>query len=193
MAVVVQGIRDIPVIRRLTWDNERMTTPAPDLKVCSKCGESKPLSEYHTYADKRPGRSGERRPMAKCKTCHMKVALSWNERNRERAAAANARWKQKTRRKYKARLYGLTEIELAAMEAAQQGICLICGEFAEPLYVDHDHETGVVRGLLCGQCNLGLGAFRDDPKRLLRAIRYLGVTRDGIFAEPDRARPGRVA
>jgi len=161
----------------------------PDgLKVCSKCAETKPLSEYHVYTDNRRG--GERRMHAKCKTCHMKAAQSWNERNRERAAAADARWKKKTKRRYKARLYGLTEVELMALEATQQGMCLICGELAEVLYVDHDHKTGAVRGLLCILCNTGLGAFHDDPKRLLRAIRYLRMSRRALFAEPDRESTG---
>lgn len=155
------------------------------LKTCSKCGETKPITEYHTAKDKRRPELGERF-MAKCKTCHSKVALAWNERNPERAAAATAKWKKKTRRKYKARAYGLAEVELAAMEAAQQGHCLICRQFApDGLVVDHDHETGHVRGLLCSPCNLGLGAFRDDPKRLLRAARYLQKSRDAIFAQTD--------
>lgn len=180
-----------------TWEAGRPSAlqaarDLPDgLKVCSKCGETKPLGEYHAYADKRHG--GEQRPMAKCKTCRMKVAQAWNERNPERAAAATARWKQKTKRYYKARRYGLTETELEAMEATQQGLCLICREFAEPLFIDHDHKDGHVRGLLCGPCNLGLGAFRDDPVRLLRAIRYLRKTANGVFAPADRDSPGRVA
>lgn len=161
-------------------------------KTCVKCEETKPLSEFSSYVDKRRG--PEPRLQAKCKTCRMKNALDWNGRNPDRANAANRKWKKKTERYYKARRYGLTEIELAAMEAAQQGICLICGEFAENgLFIDHCHATGVVRGLLCGQCNLGLGAFRDNPKRLLRAIWYLKTRCNGVFAEPDRDGVGRVA
>ena len=187
--------REVPWWYTATIDAWDLTRPTalrearnrPDgLKVCSKCGDAKPVSEYHTYADRRPGRHGDRRPIAKCKTCHMLAADDWNQRNPERKDAAQKRWKKKTKRKYKARLYGLTEVELAAMEAAQQGICLICGEFAEAgLRVDHDHATGAVRGLLCNACNLGLGAFRDNPLRLLRAARYLRKTRSALVAEPD--------
>jgi hypothetical protein len=64
---------------------------------------------------------------------------------------------------------------LDALDAAAQGLCAICQTFVgEGLVVDHDHQRGHVRGLLCSPCNLGLGAFADDPARLLTAIRYLG-------------------
>ena len=84
--------------------------------------------------------------------------------------------------------------KLAALEAAQQGICLICRKFADDgLVIDHDHESGAVRGLLCTGCNVGLGAFRDDPKRLLAAIIYLREGARGVFAEPDREGASRIA
>lgn len=77
--------------------------------------------------------------------------------------------------------YGLTVADYRAMFAAQDGNCAICGEAEtaqregrrQSLSVDHDHETGEVRGLLCLRCNTGLGLFLDDPLRLLAAIEYL--------------------
>lgn len=60
--------------------------------------------------------------------------------------------------------------------AKQGGKCAICGEEANGnrLAVDHNHETGEIRGLLCHQCNTGLGSFRDNPQLLKQAIAYLG-------------------
>lgn len=67
---------------------------------------------------------------------------------------------------------------IAAMERAQGGRCLLCGE-VKPLAVDHDHVTGAVRGLLCKGCNTGIGLLREDPMLLRAAARYLESHRGG--------------
>jgi hypothetical protein len=75
----------------------------------------------------------------------------------------------KTRR---LRKYGLTEEQYEAIGIKQGWSCAICGN-DEPTDVDHCHESGVVRGLLCHPCNVGLGHFRDSPDRLRTAADYL--------------------
>ena len=55
--------------------------------------------------------------------------------------------------------------------------CVICGS-EEPLVVDHDHNTGEIRGMLCNHCNRGLGHFRDDPALLEFAAQYLYASKD---------------
>jgi hypothetical protein len=76
------------------------------------------------------------------------------------------------------RLYGIAAEEYDALLVAQGNRCAICGSPDWPgkdnrPHVDHNHETGQIRGLLCGPCNVGLGQFKDDPERLRAAIRYL--------------------
>lgn len=140
------------------------------MKTCRRCGETKPESDFYRYTD----RSGQQRPMARCKACHTVAVQASARRNpgaRRRADVAYAARRRHTRRLTR---YGLTAVEFAAMEAAQQGRCLLCGDYkGEALVVDHDHSTGETRGLLCQSCNHGLGNFRDDPVRLARAINYL--------------------
>lgn len=68
--------------------------------------------------------------------------------------------------------HGLTRKEARDLKAEKA--CAICGENkTEILCVDHDHKTGVIRGVLCKKCNLGLGMFRDNPEYLATAIEYL--------------------
>jgi hypothetical protein len=78
------------------------------------------------------------------------------------------------------RKYGITVADYEGMLAAQGGGCAICGA-PEPngqsLHVDHCHDTGAVRGLLCFTCNAGLGLFDHDGERLARAASYLGSAR----------------
>lgn len=82
--------------------------------------------------------------------------------------------------------YGVTEIQYMQMLEEQGHACAICGSTewlgagrncGTPC-VDHDHSTGVVRGLLCGHCNKGLGQFMDDPARLRAAAQYLERRRE---------------
>lgn len=70
--------------------------------------------------------------------------------------------------------YGITTADVEQMIADQGGDCPICGDvLPEPAHIDHDHETGRVRGVLCRSCNQGLGMYRDDPARLRAAADYL--------------------
>jgi len=96
------------------------------------------------------------------------------------------RWRQRDPRKYwNAQLkhkFGITADQYDDMLARQDGKCAICGKpetdtirwgKTARLAVDHDHLTGVVRGLLCRRCNQGIGKFEDDPDMLQAAADYL--------------------
>ena len=97
------------------------------------------------------------------------------------------------------RNYGLDEAALRALIDAQGGLCALCQE-RPAQHVDHDHITGAVRGVLCFNCNGGLGQFRDRPDGMRAAIDYLERTtwtRErvcmGVYrlTSPRRAAPSR--
>lgn len=79
------------------------------------------------------------------------------------------------------RTYGLTVEQFEAMRATQGNRCAICGQPPDPngvraasrLHVDHDHNTGAVRDLLCNRCNQGVGYFNDDPGLFAAAAAYI--------------------
>lgn len=97
---------------------------------------------------------------------------SGNERQRQRPESFGERRDANLRIKF-----DLSREQYDALLAAQGGCCAICGTDKPggrgAFCVDHDHETGRVRGLLCTCCNTGLGQFKDDPVRLRSAINYL--------------------
>ena len=72
--------------------------------------------------------------------------------------------------------YGVTGAEMMRLVSEYEA-CAICGEGDSELVVDHCHTHGHIRGLLCGQCNVGLGMLKDDPVRLTNAIEYLQHTK----------------
>lgn len=83
--------------------------------------------------------------------------------------------KRQNKNRWLRRRYNLTIAEYDELVKVQNGRCLICHEKCDRLYVDHDHSTGEVRGLLCDRCNKGLGCFKDSPELLSNAIIYLSI------------------
>jgi hypothetical protein len=77
----------------------------------------------------------------------------------------------------------MTVADLDVMLLSQHGVCAIC-QTAPAAHVDHNHQSGTVRGLLCFRCNAALGQLGDDPVVVRRAARYL--ERGGFRAAPDR-------
>jgi hypothetical protein len=104
------------------------------------------------------------------------------EMRRSEARARRAANPEKTRAATRAThltKYGITVAEYETMLAEQCGVCWICGGMprARRLAVDHEHESQAVRGLLCHECNIGLGNFSDSEELLTRAIEYLRRSR----------------
>jgi hypothetical protein len=125
------------------------------MKRCPDCGETKPLEEFPRNKNSKDGRH------AYCKPCH-------NARGKETIERLHGT----SRHYHLKRRYGIGEDEFDELVRQQGGDCRICGR-PDPEHVDHDHETGEVRGILCFNCNGGLGQFRDSIDALRAAAEYL--------------------
>ena len=102
----------------------------------------------------------------------------------------NKRRVETMRARYLYAHYGLTMHDYDLLLKRQGGRCLICGTAAtkmRPLVVDHNHESGIVRGLLCSECNTAIGLLGDDPALIKRAAEYLDIV--GDYAGTVLARP----
>lgn len=107
----------------------------------------------------------------------------WNANNPERRQEIAREWARNNKPPQRVRLdrnlrakYGITLVEFEAMVLEQGGVCAICHEpnySGKRLVVDHCHDTGRVRGLLCNGCNGGIGLLKDSVLRLESAINYL--------------------
>lgn len=114
------------------------------------------------------------------------------EKSREyyRKNKIEVRAKQKeARRKHTLKKYDLSEEQYNVLLENQNYLCAICGRpevkvcskgNIKSLAVDHCHTTGIVRGLLCSNCNVGLGNFEDNNLYLSSAISYLEKYKSGI-------------
>ena len=154
-----------------------------DLRTCRKCGEEKPLSEFNKNRSLPSGYTND------CKKCHNAYLKKRREDPvvAEKTRQSGARWRaanpEADKRKYLLRKFNMTLEEYKALLNKQGGVCAICGEKEqvlrraksgqEMLAVDHCHETGKIRGLLCFKCNTGIGALGDSVEGLERALDYL--------------------
>jgi hypothetical protein len=121
-----------------------------------------------------------------CPSCRQPVAHENFDRS-SRTASGLSSWCKAckgiaSRDAYFYRKYKLTRTQLAALRVAQNDRCAICGD-PEPQHLDHDHDTGRIRRLLCQRCNHGLGLFRDDPYLLQVAALYVTGHREAHALE----------
>ena len=120
-------------------------------RECTVCKRFKKWENFYVYS------SGARGHFAVCKPCQVIVTTE----------------DQRIRR------YGLDKGAYDELLESQDNKCGIC-ESPGSLFVDHNHETGVVRGFLCRGCNSGIGMLRDDPDLLRKAIEWLERDNDAI-------------
>ena len=130
------------------------------LKTCTQCAVEKPIEDF---------RANSKGSFTWCQECHTnngkKTMQEWRIKNPERAAY--------NRKRHLLKQYSLTPEEFTYMVMEQGGVCGICGLVPSALYVDHDHATGMIRGLLCQKCNSGIGFLGDSLVGLEKAITYL--------------------
>lgn len=98
-----------------------------------------------------------------------KEASNWQRNNKDKVKAIKRKTDLKTK-------YGMSVEDFDSMSASQGFACAICKIIpTATLHVDHDHQTGKVRGLLCSKCNTALGLLKDSTEFLARAITYLSI------------------
>lgn len=135
----------------------------PEVKRCRSCSIVKPSSEFNLAKKSRDGLD------FRCAEC----TRNWvNSRYRKSTPDEILRRKER----HIKRTYGLTLADFETMLANQGGGCAICASAdhgGKSWHVDHDHETGAVRGILCHGCNHALGGARDNPDVLIAAAKYL--------------------
>jgi len=102
----------------------------------------------------------------RCKRCALIYSTTWRRKH--------PRSKLLLRGDQLKRYYKITVDQYNQMVITQDGRCLICREKAK-LFVDHDHISNKIRGLLCTRCNVGLGMFRDNVTFLISAKDYLSA------------------
>jgi hypothetical protein len=124
-------------------------------RYCPDCEAIKPLDDFPRN---RSGHGGYGRY---CKPCHN----AKGQETRLRLYGGSREYHLRQR-------YGIGQKDVDELLAEQGGVCAICGA-PDPEHVDHDHATGWIRGILCFNCNGGLGQFRDSPEYLANAITYL--------------------
>ena len=139
-------------------------------KPCKRCKEPKILEEFPLHGKFKDGHN------TVCKECKR---IEGRDFYKENKSAILKKQRGRNRGRWpiiKLRQYNMTVDEYRSMLSKQAGRCAICGSLPkenQSLYVDHNHETGQVRGLLCSHCNFMLGHAKDTPKILLNGVKYL--------------------
>ena len=150
-------------------------THNPDLKRCPRCEQVKSRTEFYKNKGNGDGIS------SRCAQCEREYLKDWQHKHRDRRSGYEQAWRKRfpdaLRKAQLRRDFGLSLPDYKALLVAQDNMCAICGAEMTKPHVDHDHTTGVVRGLLCVRCNFMLGYARDDRAILRAGIEYLRRSR----------------
>lgn len=144
-----------------------------NVKRCTICRREKGATEFHIGKTK----SGTPFLQGRCKSCCRTYLRAWSR------TETGVRLKQEWSRRRNLQSYAMNEVAYSQLLADQNGGCAICGgnnADGRRLSVDHDHESDIVRGLLCHCCNVGIGLLKEDVRVLAAAIRYLSLAKGAV-------------
>lgn len=134
------------------------------MKICGTCKIEKEISQFYNNPRTKDGY------YSRCKPCY-------RQSNRENYHKNGHKWIETSKNAHVQRNYGISLAQYNEILVQQNSCCPICNKHRDEqkndLSVDHDHETGKVRGLLCTNCNHRLIANHRDPQIFLNAARYL--------------------
>lgn len=148
-------------------------------RICTKCKERQTIENFYLC-------SGGKYRRRICKTCNMGRATKRRNERKDIGEYHNIFYREN----YLRRKYGITVTQLEKLLDEQGGKCAICGRELDTtissnvpgkMQIDHDHETGRVRGLLCFCCNTGIGKFKDSKELMKKAIDYLDDPPDILY------------
>ncbi len=146
-------------------------------RTCRKCGIPKDKDSFHPMRGKRAIHGYRYSLCIQCSRANYATRRKvWNANNVERVQASRRRIQFKKN-------YGITIEDYNSILSMQGCVCAICGgsrsksDKWKNLAVDHSHKTGQVRGLLCMECNAGLGSFLDSPDLLEKAAAYIKASK----------------
>ena len=158
------------------------------MKKCARCGELKVHSAFRKNSQLKSGLHSY------CLNCDKKIKMNYKKSARgremnsiweksEKARSAQQKYrssekaKNNVRNRHLKRVFGITQDEYLKMLSSQNERCAICEKHYSyqnrRLDIDHDHETGKIRGLLCNPCNRAIGRFEHNTMLMKKAINYL--------------------
>lgn len=139
-------------------------------KRCSSCKEVLPENSFYKSSSSKDGL------YFRCKLCDKKASQKYKKENYQK----DRELRRSERRK---RVYGLSEHDVKDLFDKQKGLCACCEKplsdemgrlhAHNKMVIDHDHQTGYLRGLLCTMCNKGIGLLGDNLEGLKKAVNYL--------------------